>query len=142
MKNIFSIRRSGERGSLALEQVLFIGAIVALSAGIYAFYNRLGTYFQTVNIPTVPTSTTTTNYVMFFSAKTPRKLRRRFQMLRSAPAVVAIVLAGASLIAARPLKAKEPETSRVQIVSEDDMVELPTPAQTLAKGESLKNIEF
>ena len=60
MKRLFSVRQSGERGSLALEQVLFIGAIVALSAGIYAFYNRLGTYFQTVNIPTVP-STTSTN---------------------------------------------------------------------------------
>jgi hypothetical protein len=51
--------RRRERGSLALEQVLFIGAIVALSAGIYAFYNRLGSYFQTVNIPSVPSSNTT-----------------------------------------------------------------------------------
>jgi len=57
---LLSVRRGSERGSLALEQVLFIGAIVALSAGIYAFYNRLGSYFQTVNIPTVPTTTTTT----------------------------------------------------------------------------------
>jgi len=62
MRKLFSIKRKSEKGSLALEQVLFIGAIVALSAGIYAFYNRLGNYFQTVNIPTVPTaSTSSTN---------------------------------------------------------------------------------
>ena len=61
MKKLISIRQNKERGSLALEQVLFIGAIIALSAGIYAFYNRLGNYFQTVNIPTVPTSSSTTN---------------------------------------------------------------------------------
>ena len=61
MQKLISVRTNRERGSLALEQVLFIGAIVALSAGIYAFYNRLGTYFQTVNIPTVPAATSATN---------------------------------------------------------------------------------
>ena len=61
MKKLFSVRRANEKGSLALEQVLFVGAIVALSAGIYAFYGRLGTYFQTVNIPTVPTATSGTS---------------------------------------------------------------------------------
>jgi len=61
MKKLFFVRQNRERGSLALEQVLFIGAIVALSAGIYAFYNRLGTYFQTVNIPTVTSSSSSSN---------------------------------------------------------------------------------
>lgn len=61
MQKLISVRKNRERGSLALEQVLFIGAIVALSAGIYAFYNRLGTYFQTVNIPTVPASSSGAN---------------------------------------------------------------------------------
>lgn len=55
MKKLISIRKNKERGSLALEQVLFIGAIVLMGAGVTAFYTRLGTYFQTVNIPTVPT---------------------------------------------------------------------------------------
>jgi len=36
-----------ERGSLALEQVLFIGAIVAMGVGLYAFYGDLSTYFTT-----------------------------------------------------------------------------------------------
>jgi len=40
------------RGSLALEQVLFIGAIVGMSAGIFAFYDELRTYFQNVTLPT------------------------------------------------------------------------------------------
>lgn len=40
-----------ERGSLALEQVLFISAIVILGGAVAVFYNRLGTYFQTVPIP-------------------------------------------------------------------------------------------
>ena len=61
MNKLFFVRHNKERGRLALEQVLFIGAIVALSAGIYAFYDRLGTYFQTVNIPSVPVASSSTN---------------------------------------------------------------------------------
>lgn len=34
-----------EKGSLSLEQVLFIGAIVAMSAGLYTFYDQLHDYF-------------------------------------------------------------------------------------------------
>lgn len=52
------IRRRGEkeneRGSLALEQVLFIGAIVAMSAGVYTFYGDLYTYFSTFQIEGAP----------------------------------------------------------------------------------------
>lgn len=56
-------RQKGEnqRGSLALEQVLFIGAIVALGTAVYAFYGKLGNYFQNVNIPAVQSSSTTSN---------------------------------------------------------------------------------
>ena len=39
-----------EKGSLALEQVLFIGAVVAMSLGLFAFYDKLGVYFQNFDI--------------------------------------------------------------------------------------------
>lgn len=41
-----------ERGSLALEQVLFIGAIVLMSVGLVAFYQNIATYFQGVQFST------------------------------------------------------------------------------------------
>ena len=43
-----------EKGSLALEQILFIGAIVALSAGLFIFYNNLSDYFSNVGFSTPP----------------------------------------------------------------------------------------
>ena len=43
-----------ERGSLALEQVLFIGAIVALSAGLFVFYDNLAEYFRNINFAAPP----------------------------------------------------------------------------------------
>ena len=45
-----------ERGSLALEQVLFIGAIVTMSLGLFAFYDNLSSYFRNFNIASLPTS--------------------------------------------------------------------------------------
>lgn len=45
-----------EKGSLALEQVLFISAVVILSSGIYAFYTELAGYFENFSIATPPTS--------------------------------------------------------------------------------------
>lgn len=45
-----------ERGSLALEQILFIGAIVTMAVGLFAFYGSLGDYFTNFTIE-VPTST-------------------------------------------------------------------------------------
>lgn len=45
-----------QRGSLALEQILFIGAIVIMSSAVYAFYGKLGNYFQNFNIPIVGSS--------------------------------------------------------------------------------------
>lgn len=44
-----------EKGSLALEQVLFIGAVIAMSAGVFVFYENIGTYFRTVSITALPT---------------------------------------------------------------------------------------
>ncbi|MCC6952517.1 MAG: hypothetical protein IT290_00215 [Deltaproteobacteria bacterium] len=46
----------GERGSLALEQVLFIGAVVALTSGVYAFYQDLGTYFTNFTLAAPPSN--------------------------------------------------------------------------------------
>lgn len=44
-----------ERGSLALEQVLFIGAVITMSLGVFAFYENIATYFRTVSITALPT---------------------------------------------------------------------------------------
>lgn len=52
-KKLFSDKNS-EKGSLALEQVLFIGAIIAMSAGVYTFYGNIETYFSAVAIPASP----------------------------------------------------------------------------------------
>ncbi|HMO18326.1 MAG TPA: hypothetical protein PKA63_06395 [Oligoflexia bacterium] len=39
-----------ERGSLSLEHILFIGAVVLIGAGLGAFYTNLGGYFQNVQL--------------------------------------------------------------------------------------------
>ncbi|MCB0323378.1 MAG: hypothetical protein KDD69_07380 [Bdellovibrionales bacterium] len=44
-----------ERGSLALEHVLFIGAVVAISAGLFVFYGNLSDYFSNVGFSAPPT---------------------------------------------------------------------------------------
>jgi hypothetical protein len=49
-------RSRDERGSLALEQVLFIGAVVIMSAGLFAFYDDLRSYFTQVDFSSVPTT--------------------------------------------------------------------------------------
>ena len=49
----------GEEGSLALEHILFIGAIVALSAGLFIFYDRLSDYFESVDLSNLPTTVST-----------------------------------------------------------------------------------
>lgn len=46
--------RKEEKGSLALEQVLFIGAVVALAAGLFAFYDNLSNYFSGIGFATPP----------------------------------------------------------------------------------------
>jgi len=54
-------RKAKERGSLALEQVLFIGAVVVMSAGVFTFYTDIGSYFSTFNIDTVSKPSSTVN---------------------------------------------------------------------------------
>ena len=55
MKNILRKLRNSQKGSLALEQVLFIGAIVTMSIGIYAFYGDLRSYFESFSVAQAPT---------------------------------------------------------------------------------------
>jgi hypothetical protein len=47
---------SNQKGSLALEQVLFIGAVVALAAGLFVFYENLADYFSNIGFATPPTN--------------------------------------------------------------------------------------
>lgn len=56
MKMSFLEIRNEEKGSLALEQVLFIGAVVLMSLGLFAFYDKLGNYFQNFDISGLRTS--------------------------------------------------------------------------------------
>jgi hypothetical protein len=48
-------KNSSEKGSLALEQVLFIGAVVGMSVGLFSFYDELSTYFTNFSIANLPT---------------------------------------------------------------------------------------
>lgn len=45
-----------EKGSLALEQVLFIMAVVLIAGGLFAFYRSMGDYFTDFsdNLGTAP----------------------------------------------------------------------------------------
>jgi len=43
-----------EKGSLALEQVLFIGAVVAMAAGLFLFYENISGYLSSVGFGTAP----------------------------------------------------------------------------------------
>jgi len=72
----------------------------------------------------------------------PRKIRRKLQLSTLVPAVVAIVMTGIALMAARPAKQVDDTNLPVQIVSQDDTVEIPTPIRVIAKGERLKSAEF
>ena len=47
-----SVRK--QTGSLALEQILFIGAVVAMSAGVWAFYDDIGAYFTNFAVADAP----------------------------------------------------------------------------------------
>lgn len=49
------IRIRNQKGSLALEQILFIGAVVAMSVGLFAFYGKLTAYFNAVDLTNLPT---------------------------------------------------------------------------------------
>ena len=47
-------RKNRERGSVALEHVLFIGAVVAVMTGVLAFYTNMGAYFSNVSMGDAP----------------------------------------------------------------------------------------
>jgi uncharacterized protein (UPF0333 family) len=49
-------KENKEKGSLSLEHILFIGAVVAMSVGITAFYTNITTYFQGVGFAAAPTN--------------------------------------------------------------------------------------
>lgn len=51
--------KASEHGSLALEQVLFIGAVLTMSVGLFAFYENVASYLRTINIAALPTQITT-----------------------------------------------------------------------------------
>jgi len=44
----------GERGSLSLEHILFIGAVVLITAGLATFYGNINTYFANVGFNAPP----------------------------------------------------------------------------------------
>ena len=54
-------RVNNRRGSLALEQVLFIGAVVAMATGLYAFYGDISQYFTNVDFAAAPQGVGSTN---------------------------------------------------------------------------------
>ena len=56
MNIIKLLNKNKERGNLALEQILFITAIVLLSAGVAMFYDNLSGYFQRFSVGSAPTS--------------------------------------------------------------------------------------
>lgn len=45
---------SGDQGNISLEQILFIGAIVAMGTGVLAFYTNIGDYFQNIELGNSP----------------------------------------------------------------------------------------
>ena len=60
MKKLRKTTEWSERGSLALEHVLFIGAVVAMFAGVSVFYNNMSDYFSGIAVPKPPTIGTDT----------------------------------------------------------------------------------
>lgn len=54
MQLIKLFKANKEKGSLALEQILFIGAIVTMSVGIFAFYGDLRQYFTDFSVAGAP----------------------------------------------------------------------------------------
>ena len=45
----FNKRLKNEKGSLALEQILFIAAIAGMVGGVWAFYGTISTWFTSFN---------------------------------------------------------------------------------------------
>ena len=53
---MFKLYRGNERGSLSLEQVLFIGAIVLMGTGLTVFFDNIRGYFAGVGFSSSPTN--------------------------------------------------------------------------------------
>ena len=53
-----SKKGDSEKGSLALEQVLFIGALVTMSVGLFSIYGNIRDYFAGVTLGSAPTNLT------------------------------------------------------------------------------------
>ena len=49
-------KSNSERGSLTLEQALYVGAIVSMFALVSIFYTNLGTYFSNITFGSSPTN--------------------------------------------------------------------------------------
>ena len=52
---ILQRHRKDERGSLALEHILFITAVVVITGAIYSFYDQIATYFNNITVTGAPT---------------------------------------------------------------------------------------
>ena len=48
--------KSSERGSLSLEHILFIGAVVLITTGLATFYGNMNTYFSNIGFSASPTN--------------------------------------------------------------------------------------
>lgn len=62
--NLIRLRRATNhdtRGSLSLEHVLYIGAIIAMFAAVGAFYGRIANYFNSIDFEDAPSVTPTEN---------------------------------------------------------------------------------
>ncbi len=51
---LITYKLNNVRGSLALEQVLFIGAVVAMAAGLFLFYENISDYLSAVGFSAAP----------------------------------------------------------------------------------------
>lgn len=54
MLRILRHGKDSQRGSLSLEQVLFIAAVGAVAVGVGIFYNNMSGFFQNVAMPNQP----------------------------------------------------------------------------------------
>lgn len=55
------LRSQEEKGSLSLENILFITAIAAVGSAVITFYGGLGDWFGQVSLPNAPNIGGTTN---------------------------------------------------------------------------------
>jgi len=68
----------------------------------------------------------------------PGRLRPKWQKNGAGSLIAAILVALAFMAATR----SQPAPARIEIVSEDDTVSVPTPARQVARGEQLSRVEF